>query len=136
MAHLAGTPLPQRQEFTRLVCFLCRRPSVVSHKSELGGSTSTSPSVPNWRRGFKCKSKNRPRHARHAIRRLPAKLGRSVTHKRGLHVSRISKLRVSDPRYGEALRSALPPLRHGRRIWRVPRSPKTRAYTASLLSVS
>src|SRR5665648_206482 len=136
MAHLAGTPLPQRQEFTRLVCFLCRRPSVVSHKSELGGSTSTSPSVPNWRRGFKCKSKNRPRHARHAIRRLPAKFGRSVTHKRGLHVSRISKLRVSDPSYGAALRSALPAIRQGRLILPGTPIPRDKSLRASLLSVS
>jgi len=32
-SDLAGNPAPQRQELTRLVCFLCRRPSVVSYKS-------------------------------------------------------------------------------------------------------
>jgi len=49
-------------------------------------------------------------------------LGRSVTLARRLYVSSLANFRVSDPRHGAALRSALPPLRQGWRIWRAPRS--------------
>jgi len=56
---------------------------------------------------------------------------RSATHVRRLYVSRNSILPCKRPQIrGSAQGRALPTLRQGRRMWRAPRSPKTRAYTA------